>query len=57
MIALIEIPRIGLLPEHWNNLIGTVSFKYREQKCFCKRVKIRGSDQSIWDCIARGQTF
>lgn len=57
IIALIVVPRIGLLPGLWINLIGTISLKYREQKCFCVKVKIRGTDKSIRDCIARGQTF
>lgn len=57
IIVLLEVPRIGLLPEFCNDLIGTISFKYRKQKWFCKKVKIRGTDKSICDCIARGQTF
>lgn len=54
IIALIEEPTIDLLSKLWNNLIETISFKCREQRCFCKKVKIESVDKSIWYCFAGG---
>lgn len=46
IILLVETPRINeFIAEIWNKLIGTISFKYREQKCFSEKVRIRGTDK------------